>query len=430
MTSYLHFLALDALHTALLLPLLPLTSPCPANNVNGLKFHVNIAQPNHCLAIEQLKHAREEGGKCIPFPPQEDPSLWCSKICCNQISVSHLYRQVVVLALVGTDLGPRVQLNRESPLLRLPLEIQCRILRFAVGDNVFHIRYVLDRFESAENKWRTATCVKSHRSQLLALLPAKSLRGDPLLFAALAAIMTIKHDQFMIAGCSLDEIDFHDGIIGFCVGLSEHPGWGHPLSRLAIKPGPVRVLCRPQLQFLRTCRQIYMEACPILWSCNTFAFHNPESFDAFMAHLNAGQKSLITNIHLAVSCWQIWNSALKVSTIRCLTGLSSLQMQIDHRLLRLLRRDDVIGISRLCNVRSIANFEVLPLRNVTIRIKNLAGLESGGYFDENPFYERDFPVRARQWCRELEARIRDPEGLLRWREEQDKRQLSRRQQKS
>jgi hypothetical protein len=297
---------------------------------------------------------------------------------------------------------------------------------------------------SAKGQWRTATCVKYHQSQLLALLPKTMdlgqdpllenplllrdplLLGDPLLLEMLAKRMTFKQD--MIAGCSLDEIDFHDGIIGFCVALSEHPGWGHPLSRLATKPGPLRNLCRPQLQCLRACRQVYMETCPVLWSCNTFAFHNPESFRAFMAHLNAGQRRLITDIHLALSFSQNWASALKGSTIRSLTGLARLHLQIDHRLLAHVRRHDKqLWVVETSGIRSIANFKLLPLRNVTVRIKNLTGLENGGHFKDKRIFGRGFPDKARQWCRELEERIRDPEGPRRWREEQGKRQRSHRQ---
>jgi hypothetical protein len=270
--------------------------------------------------------------------------------------------------------------------------------------------------------------VKYYRSQLLALLPKTvDLRQDPLLLSdpvlleMLAKKIPFKQD--MIAGCSLDEIDFHDGIIGFCVALSEHPGWGHPLSLLANKPGPLRKLCRPQLQCLRTCRQVYMEICPILWSCNTFAFHNPESFGMFMAHLNTGQTRLITDIHLALSFSQNWNSALKGSTIRSLTGLARLYLQIDHRLLTHgWRYDKQRWVTEEPGIRSIANFKLLPLGNVTVHIKNLTGLENSGHFEDKRMFGRGFPDKARQWCRELEERIRDPEGPRRWREEQGKRQ--------
>ena len=44
---------------------------------------------------------------------------------------------------------------------------------------------------------------------------------------------------------------------------------------------------------LRSCRQIYAEAMPLLWSTNTFGFTDPNTFREFLHTLNSMQKNLL-----------------------------------------------------------------------------------------------------------------------------------------
>ena len=86
-----------------------------------------------------------------------------------------------------------------------------------------------------------------------------------------------------------------------CKDLSRRDGSGmvlrkHILQQIIQEHASMKALCKPQLQCLRTCRQMYIEACPILWSTNAFSFDECVVFRDFMTGLSVGQKLSIRDI--------------------------------------------------------------------------------------------------------------------------------------
>lgn len=90
-----------------------------------------------------------------------------------------------------------------------------------------------------------------------------------------------------------------------------------------------------QVQILQVCRQVYIEANPILWSSNTLAFGDHPDFRMFMSERVAAQKASITRLLLDFSWgtygYTISGEAQRATSngiITTLTGLRSLHLYI------------------------------------------------------------------------------------------------------
>jgi hypothetical protein len=60
------------------------------------------------------------------------------------------------------------------------------------------------------------------------------------------------------------------------------------------------------LQLLRVCRQIYIEANPILWGTNTWSFTNSRPFYKFLVARNAIQRRVLGKLHLDLEPRYAW----------------------------------------------------------------------------------------------------------------------------
>jgi hypothetical protein len=104
------------------------------------------------------------------------------------------------------------------------------------------------------------------------------------------------------------------------------------------------------VSFLQTCRQIYSESRDLVYTSNTFAFHEGNTLDLFLSKcLSTAQRALITSIQL-----DGWNgddydpgSKARPETLRHLTGLKSLCVAVtntylNHHVLRFYPMPDTV----------------------------------------------------------------------------------------
>jgi hypothetical protein len=82
-----------------------------------------------------------------------------------------------------------------------------------------------------------------------------------------------------------------------------------------------------QVQVLRVCRQVYIEANPVLWSSNTLAFNKPYEFGWFMSDRIAAQKASITSLLLDLSQYSEY-LVVTNGIINALVGLRSLYLHL------------------------------------------------------------------------------------------------------
>jgi hypothetical protein len=152
------------------------------------------------------------------------------------------------------------------------------------------------------------------------------------------------------------------------------------------------------LQFLRVCRQTYIEANPLLWSNNTLSFDSPSDSKDFMADRIDAQKANITHLHLDMSrIYPYWyhfhrpSSAASLGIIKSLVGLRSLSIYIsdwvDHdRLVREVGDDETAQITewkRLVKEHAcdeLTHYKILPLANVMVLMVNM---DAGPYESPN-----------------------------------------------
>lgn len=139
-----------------------------------------------------------------------------------------------------------------------------------------------------------------------------------------------------------------------------------------------------QLGFLRTCRQFYNEATPILWSTNTFSFNDTPTFERFMETRDSIQKKSIRKPRLAIdtacSSKMWWNLAINVPLIRSLRRLRHLELLIGSEdFIHPVWGDD-FGLDTPFDSRfeeCVRKLSILPLISVHVRIVS-EDLRSGG----------------------------------------------------
>lgn len=131
-------------------------------------------------------------------------------------------------------------------------------------------------------------------------------------------------------------------------------------------------LLKLRLEVLRTCRQVYSEANPILWSTNTFSFEDQYSFTHFVDVRSAVQKRLLRCIRLTMVLshprGNMWNDALSMAVVKSLRGLRVLHVHIRHRFHEesSLKRWNVSQTMRNQPVQALLRLQTLPLEIVTV----------------------------------------------------------------
>lgn len=285
----------------------------------------------------------------------------------------------------------RIQRNStESPLLRSPVEIRERIWSLVLGGGLLHVAFqplmqcgsgLCAFYQGGENKvpiWSANYCTlkgSEQHSNAVALPPS---------FQDFTAV----HPH---AGC-------------------------HTMGHRTNKDN------KPYLQVLRTCRQVYLEASRVLWNTNTFSFNDHITLRMFMDNRKTAQKQLLRKLHLDMR-WPSgsekcdWEKALTLTLIRSLKGLRIFHLYIEQSFLNHVinwkdKRDwekDLLSDT----FKDVMKFKVLPLETVTVNIANGLGYEE---------YERQsqWPLAGRtEWAEKLKSQLLDPEGGVRWQEQQD-----------
>ena len=90
--------------------------------------------------------------------------------------------------------------------------------------------------------------------------------------------------------------------------------------------------CWPQRLYyhlLCTCRQIYTEAFPLLWSTNTFCFEHSATMSLVLQKWLPHQKALIKNIRLDINWFVLngeWKTHLKAANLASLPGLKHIHI--------------------------------------------------------------------------------------------------------
>lgn len=130
------------------------------------------------------------------------------------------------------------------------------------------------------------------------------------------------------------------------------------------------------LSILRTCRQIYHEAHPILWGTNIFSFSTANCFERFFDGRTPEQKAALKMLHLiidvALPCTTLrWNVALSKSLMRSMKGLSNLHLVIQNKIDVSLYREHKSTNTMFLDPRwaGVLRLSMLPLQDVDLTMK-------------------------------------------------------------
>ena len=131
-----------------------------------------------------------------------------------------------------------------------------------------------------------------------------------------------------------------------------------------------------EISLLRTCRQIYADAHPILYTTNTFSFTSGDTLTCFVDRLMTPQKRLLRSLRFEMSwphqeCWG-WNHALILRRIRTLTGLRNLRLGIQYSQTKenfaRLGSSNSWDMIRIKSAEGLCRLAVLPLTSVEVGI--------------------------------------------------------------
>lgn len=134
------------------------------------------------------------------------------------------------------------------------------------------------------------------------------------------------------------------------------------------------------LTALRVCRQIYNEANRVLWSTNTFSFHDVVTFYRFMDTRTTCQKRLLKKLRLQIDSVANeeagWSRVLGVTLIRSLRGLRSLRLQMNHTMdTETYQWFKALGLGKMMQSRLgfVQRMKVLPLSEVEVFVGEDSG---------------------------------------------------------
>ena len=151
------------------------------------------------------------------------------------------------------------------------------------------------------------------------------------------------------------------------IGLNLHTGYDCPLKLEQSRYEEMH------LTALRVCRQIYNEASRVLWSTNTFSFHDEASLGHFMGTRTTCQKRSLQQLRLQIDSVAreetAWSRVLNMKLISSLRGLRSLRLQMNHILdTENYQWMKARGFDNMIQLRLgfVQNMKVLPLNEVEV----------------------------------------------------------------
>ena len=204
---------------------------------------------------------------------------------------------------------------KESPLLRLPLELRNRIYETIFGNRLIHIVWSETRSQSVQ------TNVWSHWRHIVCLSDSAENQPDGDLHSPDTARTRVMRPHSMC----------EQYLNGTCAGYGEghFDDDGRPAFEVEVLQGEdYRQVVN--LSLLRVCRQTYIESHEIIWATNTFSFYDPDSFYQFVTDRYPYQLSGWRSLRLEMKKnWKgaHWNHVMKMPLIKSLSGLRRLRLQ-------------------------------------------------------------------------------------------------------
>lgn len=333
----------------------------------------------------------------------------------------------------------RIKRNAESsPLLRLPLEIRRKILIEVLGDRLIHLKKFDDDavrfFDSDEStydtrrfeRWHVLVCdpaaaepiERGHREQgkpedgdgaetsqesdvsTNSSSNEESSNGesstededsDQVTDDESLSSVTASHGRYWkkktriaeklkrMSQRKVQRLIGHGPENNYSWWKLDHPFGDGPVMRQSRSRGRYAHMRVTHLGLLRTCRQLYTEANPVLWETNIFSFNDVHSFTCFMNDRTNHQKSLLKKLRLAMGFRPVgvpsWSKSLTMALVKSLQGLRFLWVSIHHRPQIRFETLEKIGVliwtvfhaTHLDGIRKLAT---LPLTWVRVSVTN------------------------------------------------------------
>lgn len=174
-----------------------------------------------------------------------------------------------------------------SILLKAPLEVRDRILRFLLGDRMIHIQYITEE-SLANTRWSMA----------------KDADGEPAeggLFAAFCVAEKSEQEAYDEANHSPEKVHPNADPEYIQPCKERHKDClmrGIHCSEMSVDRVESESLTFDKdFSVLAACRLLYEESNNILWQTNTFSFGDPLSFKIFLASMNQSQKHKLKAVH-------------------------------------------------------------------------------------------------------------------------------------
>ncbi|KAL8833126.1 MAG: hypothetical protein Q9170_004484 [Blastenia crenularia] len=270
-----------------------------------------------------------------------------------------------------------------SPLLRLPIEIRNKIWTEVLGGRLIHVAYFLAHtkdFEANERRfllsghgrsaWRHTVC----RNDCPESSPDKeqvslNCHDEEEVYTERPHDKCLNEFSYTTLRPYCDDTD-GEGSDTESGGSESSCDSANPLRRFDDEFGDRLTMA---LTVLRVCRQTYSEANQVLWSTNTFSFHNSTALKRFMMTRSIYQKRLIRCLRLDMDWNDMgaaeWNSALGIGLIRSLSGLRTLRLRITYNMhgeIYQKVKDDLVQTAKFCE--GLRKISTLPLTSVEIAV--------------------------------------------------------------
>ena len=179
---------------------------------------------------------------------------------------------------------------------------------------------------------------------------------------------------------------------------------------------------RLDVQLLRSCRQIYLEARHVPWVDNTFSFSRPKALEGFLKMIDHDNATLIKNLHLSLNLRELdidmepsFDTTFNPILVRQFCNLQSLHLCIDQNF---WGADDYLYMRGYREGRCdwflhLLQLQSLPLKLVTVVLTdsrftgniNHEGLPPDAYGKW-----RWTPKEKKVFAEHLRARLLDPNG--------------------
>ncbi len=295
-----------------------------------------------------------------------------------------------------------------SRLLSLPPEVREKILVDLIGNNLIHIKH-LQYHDLADAKWVD-----------LDELDPKLTKEGAFRHAICVAAQSEQsvYDGTVLGTATVPEGLNPDYFVTSCTKLHQ----GCKMSQIGTKtlrPEEYGVLTL-DLKVLGVCRQLYEEANHLLWTTNTFSFHDATSLNKFLASLNPAQKRNMSSMHISAMLdhWgrsrgdQAWSVALKLSYINMLRGVQNLHLRFEHCYDSVSARHTFVESYEQCKlnldeqIKPFLRLRALDAKNITVVLSDTTGRFGE---DDSPLCRWDRTTKN-QYAGDFRDRLLAPNG--------------------